>query len=97
MSQIVLWQKIGLVASVILPFFNIPLIVRMIQRRSSADLSLLWVTGVYLCMVAMEPLALFSTDWIFKLFATMNLIFFSGVVFLAYFFRMKRFQGRGRM
>ncbi|MBI4374100.1 MAG: hypothetical protein HY542_04400 [Deltaproteobacteria bacterium] len=87
-------EKLGWVASILLPFFNIPLMLRMIQRRSSADLSLLWVSGVFLCLLAMEPVALMSPDRLFKVFATMNVILYSGVAFLAFFFRIKRFRER---
>lgn len=80
-------QTLGLVSSIVLPFFNIPLMMRMIRRRSSQDLSLTWVIGVFLCLLGMLPAGLRSTDLIFKVFAVVNLIFFSGVTFLAVYFR----------
>ncbi len=85
------WIKnIGLVASVILPFFNIPLMLRIYRRKSSEDLSLVWVLGVFFCLVLMEPAAWVSEDFTFKVFGIVNLLFFTGVTFLVLFYRRKR-------
>ncbi len=84
-----IWN-IGFVASLALPFFNLPLIVRVIQRRSSTDISLVWVTGVWLCLALMEPIAWLSTDPVFRVFATVNLVLFSGVTFTVFYFRWKK-------
>lgn len=75
-------QAVGYIAAVILPLFNIPLMMRIVKRRSSADLSLTWVLGTFACLVAIEPPALLSPDPMFKFLATVNVIVFSGVVFL---------------
>ena len=74
-------QKIGLVAGVALPFFNIPLIVRLVKRKTSKDLSLTWAIGVWVCIVLMTPQALQSADLTFRLYGIVNIIFFSIVVF----------------
>ena len=74
-------NKIGMLAAVVLPFFNIPLILRIRKRRSSEDISLVWVFGVWISLLCLEPAALLSRDLNFKLFSTVNLIFFSLVVF----------------
>lgn len=84
------YQSLGLVASVCLPLFNIPLMMRMIQRRSSADLSLIWVLGVFFCIVATLPAAYYSPDLVFRVYQVINIIFFSGVMFLAVYFRVRR-------
>lgn len=84
------WIKpLGLIASVVLPLFNIPLMIRMFRRKSSEDLSLIWVTGVFLCIVGTMPAALTSPDIVFKVYQIINVIFFSGVVFLAFYYRKK--------
>jgi uncharacterized protein with PQ loop repeat len=83
-------SRIGLVASLILPLFNIPLMLRILKRRSADDLSLVWVLGVYACILLMEPAAWISPDSLFKFFATANLILFSGVVVLVLYFRLKK-------
>src|SRR5437870_10940253 len=53
-------QYISAAAAVILPLFNIPLIVRIQQRRSSQDVSLTWALGVWACFVLMLPSGLTS-------------------------------------
>ena len=79
--------KIGAVASFILPFFNIPLILRLIRRKSADDLSLIWVMGVWICIILMTPTALSSSDAVFRTFGATNLIFFSFVVFFTLKYR----------
>jgi len=73
-------EKIGFVAAVVLPLWNIPLIVRIIKRRSSKDISLWWAMGVWVCIVLMFPSGLRSSDLIWRTFNIMNIILFSGVV-----------------
>jgi uncharacterized protein with PQ loop repeat len=46
-------QAIGMLSGIIMPLFNIPLILRIIRRRSSGDISLVWVIGVWSCVIAM--------------------------------------------
>ncbi len=82
-------EYLGLVASVALPFFNIPLIMRMIQRKSSADLSLVWVVGVFVCIVLVQPAGWYSVDFIFKTYNIINLAFFSVVTGVAIYYRKK--------
>ncbi|MCQ9208574.1 MAG: hypothetical protein NG712_04265 [Omnitrophica bacterium] len=72
---------LGILAAVILPFFNIPLMVRIHQRKSSKDISLVWTVGIFTCALLMLPSAIISKDLVFKLFAIMNVILFSGVVY----------------
>ena len=72
---------LGILAAVILPFFNIPLMVRIHQRKSSSDISIVWTIGIFSCMLLMLPSAILSEDLIFKLFAIVNAILFSGVVY----------------
>ena len=74
-------QWVGLIAAVALPFWNIPLIIRIRQRRSSQDISLTWALGVLLCILLMLPAALRSADPIFKLSSIVNTLLFSAVVF----------------
>ncbi len=73
-------QTIGLIAAVALPFWNIPLIVRIGQRKSSRDISLPWALGVLACLLLMLPSALLSPDRVFKVFAVVNVTMFSLVV-----------------
>ncbi len=83
-------HPLGLIASLLLPLFNIPLMIRIIKRRSSDDISLVWALGVFTCMVLILPSGLASVDFTFRIFSILNLVFFSGVVFLVLWYRWKR-------
>lgn len=74
-------EILGIIAAVILPFFNIPLMVKIHQRKSSSDISIIWTMGIFSSMLLMLPSAILSEDLIFKLFAIMNALLFSGVVY----------------
>ena len=82
-------ERIGLVAGVALPLFNIPLIVRLIKRKRSEDLSLSWAVGVWVCIALMTPHALQSQDRAFRAYGLVNLLFFSFVVFFVFKYRAK--------
>ena len=81
-------RKIALIASIILPLWNIPLIYRMVKRKSSKDISLYWAFGVWTCFLLMFPAALASSDMIWKTFNITNMILFSAVVATAVFLRI---------
>lgn len=72
-------EIVGLVCGIAMPFFNIPLIMRIVRRRSSADISLVWAAGVWACVVGMFPAALRSDDFVLRSFGAVNAVFFSGV------------------
>lgn len=80
-------KTIGLISAIILPFWNIPLIVRVIRRKSSSDISIFWALGVWICMILMAPSAFTSSDFIWKTFNIINLTFFSIVVLVVLVFR----------
>ena len=73
-------DKIAFIAAVILPFFNIPLILKMIRRRSSQDISLCWVLGVWICILLMAPSSFRSPDIVWRVFNYINLVLFTLVV-----------------
>ena len=73
-------HKIAMIASIILPLWNIPLILRIVQRRSSRDVSLSWAFGVWGCLVFMLPAGLVSPDPVWKIFSGVNFVFFTAVV-----------------
>jgi MFS-type transporter involved in bile tolerance (Atg22 family) len=72
---------VGVVASVVLPLFNIPLILKIRKRGSSKDYSLTWTFGILGCLLLMLPSALLTPDIVFKVFGIINLVTFSIVVF----------------
>lgn len=82
-------QKIALIAAVVLPLWNIPLVLRMIKRKSSEDISLYWVFGVWTCLFLMFPAGIASSDVVWKTFNVVNLALFSIVVFTALLYRKR--------
>jgi uncharacterized protein with PQ loop repeat len=80
---------IGTVASFIMPFFNIPMIFRLLKRKRSDDISLTWVGGVWVCILLMTPKALRSADLAFRLFGISNIIFFSVMAALVFYYRLR--------
>lgn len=85
-----MFEKIALVASVVLPLWNIPLIYRIIQRRSSQDVSLSWALGVWVCLMLMLPAGIVSPDRVWKVFTIVNSAFFSGVVITVLIFHRNK-------
>lgn len=73
-------EKIGFCAAIVLPFWNIPLIVKIIKRKSSRDISLGWVLGVWGCFLLMAPSGFRSEDVVWRMFNIVNMIFFTAVV-----------------
>jgi len=80
-------EHIGQVAAIAMPLFNIPLIVKIIRRRSSADISMSWVMGVWICALLMAPSGFTSNDLVFRSFNIVNLVLFTGVVIAVWRFR----------
>jgi len=80
-------ESIGLVAAVVMPLFNIPLIVRIIRRRSSMDISMSWVIGVWICALLMAPSGFTSKDLVWRCYNIVNLVLFSGVVVAVWRYR----------
>ncbi len=71
---------LGLCAAIVLPLWNIPLILKMRQRQSSKDVSLWWAFGVWSCLALMVPSGLNSPDIVFKAFTISNVVLFTAVV-----------------
>jgi len=87
-QQTIEW--IGTAAAVLLPFFNIPLILKIIQRKSSQDISMVWVLGVWICLLLMFPSGIASSDFIFRIFNIINIVFFTAVVVVTVLYRKKK-------
>lgn len=83
-------EKIAFVAAIILPLWNIPLIVRIIKRGSSKDISLYWVLGVWTCFVLMAPEGFTSPDPVWRAFNIMNIILFTAVLITVLAYRKGR-------
>ncbi len=80
-------QILGLIASIALPLWNIPLIIRIIQRKSSRDVSLAWAIGVWVCIILMFPAGITSPDFVWRTYTVINTIFFTGVALTVYIYR----------
>lgn len=80
MKIITIISNVGLAASVAMPLFNIPLIVKIVRRKSSADLSMSWVMGVWVCAILMAPSGFTSADMVWRCYNIVNLVLFTGVV-----------------
>ena len=76
-------KTVGLIAAIILPLFNIPLILKMIKRKSSSDISLCWALGVWCCLLLMAPSGFTSEDIVWKTFNYANIVLFTIVVITA--------------
>ena len=81
---------LGFLSAVILPLWNIPLIVRIIKRKSSSDISLWWTLGVWICLLLLAPSGLRSPDPIWRIFNILNLILFTGVIAVVFIYRKGR-------
>jgi len=73
-------KLLGIVAALVLPLWNIPLILKISRRKSSRDFSLWWTFGVWFTLLAMLPSALVSDDLVFKVFNIANIAIFTAVV-----------------
>jgi len=80
---------IALIAAIALPFFNIPLIIRMIKRKSSADVSTHWAVGVWVCLALMAPEGFVSEDIVWRSFNIVNFVLFSGVLVTVLIYKKK--------
>ncbi len=83
-------ETTALITSIILPFFNIPLIYRISKRRSAEDVSAIWSIGVFVCFIIIEPYALLSGDIVFAVFNSLNIAFFIIINILIFRFRRKK-------
>jgi len=80
-------DQIALVTAAVLPLWNLPLIFKVIKRKSSRDISLSWALGVWTCFVLMAPSGFTSEDMVWRVFNIANLILFTGVVFVVLRYR----------
>lgn len=85
--DLTLIDKIAFVGAIALPLFNIPLILRIIRRKSSRDLSLCWVLGVWVCIIIMAPSGFRSSDLVWRVFNYFNITLFTGVVIVTLRYR----------
>jgi uncharacterized protein with PQ loop repeat len=80
-------DKVAFVAAISLPLFNIPLIAKIIRRKSSKDISLFWVLGVWVCILLMAPSGFRSEDVVWRTFNYFNVGFFTAVALVTVRYR----------
>ena len=80
-------KTIGLWAAIILPLWDIPLIVRILQRKSSQDISMSWAFGIWITSVLMAPSAFISGDKMAMGFNAVNVIMLTAVVIVVFKYR----------
>jgi len=90
----VLFKKIGFITAIVLPFFNIPLILRIVKRKSSEDISLVWALGVWVCILLMAPSGFVSEDIVWKAFNISNLLLFTVVAWVTVKYRKRGVNGK---
>ncbi len=83
-------QITGLIASIVLPLWNIPLIIRIIKRGSSNDISRSWALGVWSCLLLMLPSGLTSVDIVWRTFSIVNITLFTLVVITVLKYHQKK-------
>ena len=86
-------ETISLVCAVIMPLFNIPLIIKIIKRKSSQDISLVWALGIWICILLMAPSGFQSKDIVWRTFNITNMVLFSAVVFCVLKYHKKTDRG----
>jgi len=73
-------KTVGFWAGVALPLWDIPLIVRVVQRKSSQDISLAWALGIWISSIFMTPPAFILGNKIAMGFDIMNVTMLTAVV-----------------
>ena len=89
MSSYSLFEVLGLASAVLMPLWNIPLIRKILKRKSSDDISLAWVTGVEACVLGMLPSALVSNEPAFRVLGISNALFFTCVFIAVWIYRAR--------
>jgi hypothetical protein len=79
-------KTLGMISAVAMPFFDIPLIIRIVRRKSSEDISLVWTVGIYVCILGMLPSSLISSDPILVAFGIVNALLFTAVVVTVFYY-----------
>ena len=81
------FEVLGVICAIVLPLFNIPLIMKVIERKSSKDFSLVWIFGVWVCIILMLPSGLTSKDVVWRTFNISNFFLFTAVVIVVMKYR----------
>ena len=80
-------KTIGFWAAVIMPLWDIPLIIRVIQRKSSQDISMAWAVGIWVTAILMAPSSFITGDKQAIGFNVMNVIMLTAVLVIVIKYR----------
>ncbi len=80
-------DTLATVAGSALPLFDISLIMYVIKRKSSKDISLMWAVGLWATSVAMAPAGIMSADIASRAFNIVNVVMLTFVVVVVYKYR----------
>ena len=83
-------ETVGFWAAVMLPLFDIPLIVHIIKRKSSADISILWAVGLWSSSVLMAPSAFLHGDKVAIGFNIVNVVMLTCVLIAVLVYRKSK-------
>ena len=72
-------KLLGMIAAIAMPLWNIPLIIKIEQRKSSNDIIAAWAVGVFACIPLMLPSGVISPDPVFRIFTLVNAVLFGAV------------------
>ena len=75
-----LQQAVQLELATLPPYITAFASIKRGTNRVSADISMAWAFGVFICMMGMLPSGLTSGDTIFKVFTVGNCLLFGAVV-----------------
>ncbi|MFP4473779.1 MAG: hypothetical protein ACLFPX_07960 [Candidatus Omnitrophota bacterium] len=89
-------ETVGLIAGIILPLWNIPLIVRIVRRKSSQDISMWWAMGVWACILLMAPSGIRLDSLAWRTFNYLNVVLFTGVAVTVLIYRRPKGEPRER-
>jgi hypothetical protein len=82
-----IFNQLGLVAAFTMPLWNIPLMMRVVRRKTSEDISLAWAFGVWGCILLMLPSVLLSPDVVLRIYGIGNAVFFTMVIIVVVLYR----------
>lgn len=80
-------KTIGFWAAIMLPLWDIPLIIQVIKRKSSQDISIMWAAGLWATAILMTPAAFVSHNIIAIGFNIANVTMLSAVLFVVVKYR----------
>lgn len=71
------FKELGYICSMIVPVFHIPLIMKLVRKKSSQEWSLLSVIGFWIATLGIQPWALMTDDRALTILNTLSLMFIS--------------------